>query len=262
MFERYREFEMISMRPTLGDPSVPLEEKQRLLDELQQAHPSYSWIGATDVNGKVVAAAQGLLAGADVSQRPWFANAFRKQFVGDVHDAKLLASKLSNPSGEPMRFVDVAFPYHDAAGNVAGILGAHINWQWADEVQRTALAKMGAQPGVQTFIVATDGTIILAPKGTLGTTLALKNIGADRDERENVTVERWPDGGNYVWGYSRTNGFQSYPGLGWRVVVRQSADEALAPAKALRDRIIWSGLAVALLCLAFGFAPRGKLSRT
>ena len=33
MFERYREFELISSRPTLGDPAVPLAEKQRLLDE-------------------------------------------------------------------------------------------------------------------------------------------------------------------------------------------------------------------------------------
>lgn len=261
MYERYREFQLISMRPTLGDPAVPVVEKQRLLDELQARHASYSWIGATDVDGKVVAAAQGLLSGVDVSKRPWFTNALRGQYVGDVHEAKLLATKLPNPTGEPLRFVDIAFPYREAGGSVAGILGAHIDWRWADEVQRSILAKSGAKAGVETFIVADDGTIILGPKGSVGSQLALQKTVGAREGAESVTIEGWPDGGAWLAGYSRTRGFESYPGLGWSVIVRQSAEDALAPSKALRNNILVSGFAVALICLVFGLAMSRRLTR-
>lgn len=254
MFERYREFQLFSMKPTLGDPAVPTEEKQRLLDQMRQAHSTYAWIGATDPRGKVVAAAQGLLVGADVSGRPWFTNALQERYVGDVHDAKLLASKLPNPSGEPLRFVDIAFPYRDPSGAIAGVLGAHILWSWADEVQRSVLTRHGAElDGVQTFVVASDGTVVLGPKGTIGGTLRVR--GGDADSSA-ATVERWPDSGHFIAGYSRTRGFQSYPGLGWSVVVRQPAATALKPSISLGRQVMWSGFGLALLCLAFGFAPR------
>ena len=259
MFERYREFELISMAPTLGDPAVPAAEKQRLLDEVKSRHAAYSWIGATDTAGKVVAAAEGLLAGADVSKRPWFVNAFNKIYVGDVHDAKLLASKLPNPTGDPIRFVDIAFPYLDPAGNVAGILGSHINWQWADQVQRSIVERGGAHATVETLIVSTDGTIILGPKNTLGSKLRVQAPASGHTA--SVKIESWPDGGRHLTGYSRTRGFESYPGLGWAVIVRQSADEALAPAQSLRNRVLLSGFAVAILCLVFGYAMPRRLSR-
>ena len=253
MFERYREFQLISVRPTLADPAVPLAEKQRLLEQIQQAHADYSWIGATSIEGTVLAAAHGLLVGADVSQRPWFANALQGKYVADVHEAKLLAAKLPNPGGEPLRFVHVAFPYRDAAGRIAGILGAHINWAWAEDVQRSVMSRSGAH-GTTVFIVAHDGEVLLGPKGTVGASLELKPTGGDR-----FTIERWSEGSDYVLGTSRTRGFQSYPGLGWAVIVRQDASEALAPAKALRTQVLWGGLAIAGLCLAFGLAA-GKPS--
>ncbi|HEX2829411.1 MAG TPA: cache domain-containing protein [Burkholderiales bacterium] len=258
MFALYREFQLLSTKPTLGDPAIPVEEKQRLLDQMQRTHPAYAWIGATDRQGKVIAAAQGLLVGADVSQRPWFANALQERYVGDVHEAVLLASRLPNPDGEPLRFVDIAFPYHDPAGNIAGILGAHLLWSWADGVHRAVLARHAAGlEGVQVFIAAGDGTVVLGPKGTVGGLLRVR--GGDGDGSV-ATVERWPDAGRFVAGYSRTRGFQSYPGLGWSVVVRLPAAIALAPSVSLGRRVMWSGFALALLCLAFGFAPR-SLSR-
>ena len=249
MFERYSAFYMLSTRPTLGDPAVAATEKQRLLDEMRHTHSSYAWIGATDVSGKVVAAAQDLLTGADVSQRPWFVNALKGRYVGDVHEAKLLAAKIPNPSGEPLRFVDIAFPYRDATGEIAGVLGAHINWTWADEVQRSVLSRHPAG-GAETLIIANDGTVILGPKSSIGTTLP-----AAHGTRAQSA------GDDYLAGASRTRGFQSYPGLGWTVIVRQPLDAALASAKTLARQVLWSGFGVAFVCLLFGFAMPRRFSR-
>lgn len=257
MFERYREFQLLSERPTLGDPGVPLAEKQRLLDEMKRTHGAYAWIGATDASGKVVAAADGLLAGADVSQRPWFRNALNNSYVGDVHDAKLLAAKLPNYTGEPLRFVDIAFPYRDPSGKIVGILGAHVHWSWANEIQRSVVARYVDQGPLETFIVASDGTVVLGPADSVGKTLSVRRAAGTRE----VVVD-WGDGASYVTGYSPTRGFQSYPGLGWSVVVRQPTAVALAPARAASRQVMWIGCGLALLCLVFAVAMPRPLGRS
>jgi hypothetical protein len=115
MFERYREVQLVADNSGIGDPGIPLKRKQRLLDDIQETYAYYAWFGMTDTAGRVVAAAQGVLAGADISQRPWFIKAMSgTSNIGDLHDAKLLAKMLPDyAAGGPLRFIDIAFPYHD-----------------------------------------------------------------------------------------------------------------------------------------------------
>ncbi|HSX70015.1 MAG TPA: GGDEF domain-containing protein, partial [Pseudomonas sp.] len=95
-------------------------EIRTLLDRLQQEIPSIAWIGFTDPYGKVLASSNGILEGVSLAQRPVYIQGYRGLFIGDVHEAVLLAKLLPVQEGEPRRFVDVAFPYMDAAGKPAG----------------------------------------------------------------------------------------------------------------------------------------------
>ncbi len=260
MFERYREMQIIATRPTLGDPSISIAEKQALLEQVQR-FASYSWIGVTDLKGHVLAATGGLLVGADVSKRPWFFNALRSIHIGDVHDAKLLADKLPNPSGEPVRFVDVAFPYRDRDGRIVGVVGAHMSWKWAEEVDRSVITTMVAKGGIEGFIVAQDGTILLGPKNMIGSKLLRPVGGATGSGNDRSAVERWPDGKDYLVGFSRTRGARTYPGLGWSVIVRQDVSEAFAPVRELHTKVLWSGFAIALLFTLFGLVGAEHITR-
>src|SRR5690606_6796327 len=127
----------------LVSQNISPKQKQQVLDARQESYDYYAWIGLTDMQGKVQVATRALLEGADVSQRPWFQNALEGIHVGDVHDAKLLAKLLPTVDGDPERFVDVAFPYHDDQGKPAGVLGVHLSWQWAREIERSIFEPIG-----------------------------------------------------------------------------------------------------------------------
>jgi PAS domain S-box-containing protein len=252
MFERFRETQLLAQRPELGDPRVDPMEKRRILDAVQDTYPLYAWIGMTDTQGKVLVSTKGILEGADVSKRPWYTNAVRDKPLGDVHEALLLASLLPNTGGEPKRFVDVAFPYHDPGGKVVGILGVHLSWKWAREVERSVLRSVAQRRKVEVFIVARDGTVLMGSADMQGKKLSLASLTRAATNRNDFVVERWPDGMEYLVGFSKSKGYETYPGLGWTVLVRQSAEEAFLPAWEIQSRVLWIGIGIALLFSLIG----------
>ncbi len=236
MFERYREVQLLAQRPDMGAAAAPAA-RRATLELHQRSYPHYAWIGVTGRDGRVLAATGALLQDFDVSQRPWYRNAQAGTFVGDVHDAVLLAKLLPAPTTEAQRFVDLAFPLADGSG----VLGAHLSWQWARELERSVIEPASAHRSVQAIIVDRNGKVLLGPEGLLAKTLPLPSQG------NGYQVERWPDGVDYLVGYAHTRGHSAYPGLGWTVLVRQSVDTAWSPVRALQKRAWWLGVAMAAL---------------
>mgnify|MGYP000542203309 CR=1 FL=1 len=268
MYVRYREVKLLAQRRDLLPGGGTLEQRRAVLDSIQQSYEYYDWIGMADVDGRVEVAGRGLLEGANVAQRPWFRNAQKGIHVGDVHEALFLAKLLPRQGGEPRRFVDVAFPYKDAEGKTIGVLGAHLSWQWARSVERSVIAPLATRGKVDALIVGADGTVLLGPSSVQGKKLDLPSLRAAQRQDAGNLVERWPDGVSYLVGFSRSRGFEAYPGLGWTVLVRQAELEAFAPARALRQRALWSGVGLALVFSLVGVIlaryitrPLGRLVR-
>jgi hypothetical protein len=159
MFERYREVSLIAQLSELR-PDEPQALRRRALERVQASYGYYSWIGVAGMDGKVQVSARGLLEGGDVSRRPWFGNALKGIHAGDVHEAVLL-SKLLPRQEEPWRFVDVAFPVKDEDGTVRGVLGAHLSWQWARDVERSIMAGIARRRQVEALIVDAGGKVLL-----------------------------------------------------------------------------------------------------
>ncbi|TQK08072.1 ATP-binding protein [Herbaspirillum sp. SJZ107] len=246
MFERYREVGLIARRHDLG-ADVPLARRRETLERVQASYGYYSWIGLAGIDGRVQVAARGMLEGADVSRRPWFDDALKGDHVGDVHDAVLLA-KLLPHQAEPWRFVDVAFPYLDERGNTVGVLGAHLSWQWARDVERSVMAGVGARSNVEALIVDAAGSVLLGPPDSAGRKLSLPSLELARSQLGNgYVVERWPDGKSYLVGYARGHGYADYPGLGWTVLVRQEVLDAYGPVRRLREYGLIAGVLLAAL---------------
>ncbi|MCG2583959.1 ATP-binding protein [Massilia sp. TS11] len=260
MFERYREVRLMAERAEMRPGHVRPAEQRRLLDQLRDTYPYYAWIGIATLDGKVLAATGGLLEGADISQRPWFGNAQKGVYLGDVHEAVKLAKLLPNASGEPLRFVDVAFPVQDDEGKVVAVLGAHLSWQWAREVEQSIMEPVAQRLQAESLVAGTDGSALLASPG-MPANVASQASFAAAGKKTGYLVERWPDGRSYVVGYSRSQGFASYPGLGWVSLVRQDIDAAYAPLRALQWRVLLIGLAVALLFSALGVWLSRAISR-
>ena len=124
----------------------------------------FAWIGFADVDGKVVASTGGLLQGKSVAARPWFKQGLQHVAVGDVHEAVLLSSLLTQRANdEPYRFVDIAVPVRDAAGKLLGVLGGHLNWDWAGNLIKDVEANDGNADSTLS-IISKDGVVLLGPQ--------------------------------------------------------------------------------------------------
>lgn len=255
MFERYREMQILSELPLLHDPNYSQTSKRTLLEQLQRTYPYNAWIGLTDAQGKVLASTGGILEGKSVAARPIFQQGLQGLFVGDVHDAVILAQLLPNPDGEPLRFLDLSAPVKDDQGRVQGVIATHLSWKWTEEVQSSLLEPMEQHRQTEFFVLNAEGKVLLGPSGLQGKTLTLPSVQAARANENRYVMETWPDEGNFVTGFAASQGYREYPGLGWLVLVRQKADLALAPAHLLQNQVLGLGAT-----LGIGFALLSWLS--
>lgn len=259
MFERYREVSLIAQLRELR-PDVPAAQRRAALERVQATYGYYSWIGVAGMDGRVQASARGVLEGVDVSKRPWFGNALKGIHAGDVHEAVKLVSFLPKRS-EPWRFVDVAFPVVED-GAVRGVLGVHLSWEWARDVERSVMAGIARRRHVDALIVDTGGKVLLGPQDVAGKQLRLASLKAAHGEtRWGYLEEPWPDGKSYLVGYARGRGYGDYPGLGWTVLVRQEVGDAYAPVRQLREYGLASGVLAALLFSLAGVALARRITR-
>lgn len=260
MFERYRDLQILANLDAIRQPDDDLDAKRTLLETLQKTYPNYAWLGLTDADGKVLASTGGLLEGQSAAQRPWFQVGQTQPFVGDVHEALLLEKLLSNPTGEPLRFVDVATPVLDKQGQLQGVLSAHLSWEWAKEVTETLLAPQSERSRVEILVLSQDGTVLLGPPSLQGEILPLVVREKSRTRRSGYFVEAWPSQGKFVTGFASTQGYLSYPGLGWIVLVRQPFARAIAPAHQLQVQVFGWGLLFGGLFSVLGWLSARRVS--
>lgn len=243
MANRIAEVEVLSGLPVftqIENPSIP----RAAIDRLQEKLPIFSWVGIIDLTGTVVAGTGGILEGKSIGHRPVFQEGIAGGFVGDVHDAVMLASLIPNPSGEPVKFVDISLPIRGTDGAPNGVFAAHLSWQWARSVERRLLRERGSDGNVGLYVVAADSSILLGPDRSMhGTNLNLLSIDDAASGSKGWRVETWSDGQDYLVGYAKADGEGVFDGLGWVVLARQPLLEAYAPVR----QMVWQIAALGLI---------------
>lgn len=259
MAERYREIgtivDMDLLRPVWENDVNALRD---VLDGLQRSFTDYAWIGFARADGTVVAATKGMLEGQSVAQRPWFVAGKQKPFVGDVHEAVLLA-KLLGPraDAEPFRFVDVAYPVRNATGDVIGVLGAHLSWDWATDIRRSLISPESHFAQADVSILDEKGKVLLG-RGLNTVMLTPEQLAAIRAKPTGSGLSYGTDADEWLTGYALGRGYRDYPGLGWIIVARLPATVANAPVRDLVGSIlaVGTGLGIVSLFVAWWLANR------
>lgn len=249
---------LLGMQALTNDTNTDVLREQ--LERLQDNHNVVSWIGFTDQEGTIQAATGGILEGVSIAQRPVFIEGQQQLWIGDVHEAVLLAQLLPSPSGEALKFVDIATPVYDPNGVFHGVLAVHLSWEWAEYVQQSMLSPSSQQHSAEMLLLAGDGTVILGPKTLLGQPLdSLEHMPAPGDTSPQWAIETWPNGERFVTGYTRSSGFENFPGLGWVAVSRQPVASAFAPVEKLQAAIMGTGLLLALLLAMVGWVIASRM---
>ncbi|HSM81590.1 MAG TPA: cache domain-containing protein, partial [Nodosilinea sp.] len=265
MYIYYQEIQTLASLEEMRSHLRPNAQKQVLLDRLQEAYSDFAWIGLADTQGTVMASTQGLLTGADVSQRPWFIEGQAHANVQDVHPAKLLAPLLPSPSSDPLRLVDVTAPVLDDAGQLVGVLGGHLYWQWATTLRDNLLQPLHDYRQVEIQILSRTGDVLLGAGRSTdddSAPLNLSDLGSFQAAQRgqiNAQVEPWMGSHSTLTGYAPTQGYRSYPGLGWVVLVHQPTQEAFATARSIKHSMYLWGIALGLVGGALSWYIAGQM---
>ncbi|WP_341916202.1 sensor domain-containing diguanylate cyclase [Ferrovibrio terrae] len=231
-----------------------------VLERLQDSYPDYAWIGFVKLDGTVVAATKGMLEGLSVAQRPWFIGAKDKPFVGDVHEALLLA-KLLGPraDNEPFRFVDVAYPVRDAGGTIIGVIGAHLSWDWASDVRQSVLPLDGRFATADISILDMNGRVLLG-KRVNTVMLSPEQLAAMRARPSGSGLAYGDNPAQWLTGYAVSKGYRDYPGLGWIVVAQLPIAVAHEPIRDLVGSILLVGAVLGIIGVLIAFWLSGRLA--
>ncbi|MBC2768908.1 sensor domain-containing diguanylate cyclase [Pusillimonas minor] len=251
--ERKRAIVVLSQAPSLLEKSLDDDAIQGLLEDLQDAYPDYAWVGVADAKGTVRSAANDMLEGKSVANRPWFIEGIKGPHLGDLHEAVLLAQMLPNHSNEPLRFVDFAAPIIDNNGNTLGVLATHAQWSWVTSLIESTVSTGSLSDGIEVFVINSQNEI-LYPYAKIGKLTVPDLSGAGQ------TPVVWADGGLFLTSTSAVSPNTSTQ-LGWKVVVRQPVELALAPVEQLRKRLALFGLLVVAIAMLVAYILARRTSR-
>lgn len=236
MHELWQDIEGMSHIVRLKDP----DEIRRQFTLLSQVDRRYTWIGVADVEGKVIAASQGMLVGESVAERPWFRRGLNGPAATDVHAAVLL-EKLLPATSEPRRFVDFSAPIKNEQGAVIGVIGAHFDWK----IVTDSIQAVRGQ-GVDALLVSRDRVVLSGPKELQGTTLSQGSAVAAGQGASISLRERWQDGKDYMTAVIPSIHFNDMPRFGWSLIVRADLNTVLDPTRSIA-RAFWTMLGGGLL---------------
>ena len=259
MLERYREIEFAASLSPLTNPNSTKEEKRAFLEKLKNKHKHHEWIGYALPDGTVEAGTNGYLEGKNVKARPWHPNGLKGGYIGDVHDALLLAKLLPNNSGEAIYFTDVAFPVKDSEGKVLGVLCTHLMWQWTRDVIRS----IQKENSVDIFLLSNDGLILVGPNQNERKNIAELSFNVANEFKNKTSSYKlidWKLGQNYLTAHTISNGFDEYKGFGWKVIVRQDVNSAFLDSKINSNKIILISLTISILAAIIGIVFDNKIT--
>jgi len=245
--ERMREVRLLSKRSELvhSELDAPIIEQQ--LNLVKENYPYYAWIGIANADGKVTAAAGELLKGQSVEQRPWFHKGLEGDYIGDAHEAVLLAKELPNETpDEPLRFVDFASPIYSPDGEVRGVVATHALWSWVRDVVQNFLPDDNSHQSIDALILNQQGQIIHPFDAIEDVTLP-----TDFPEAGQFSSLLW-SGKSYLTSVESVDG-NDEKGLGWQIVIRQPQEIALKNVSDLQRTIIIAGLAVVLIAVFLSY---------
>lgn len=242
MQELWQDVEGMVRVVRLQDP----EEIRRQLTLLSQVDRRYTWIGVANVEGKVIAASQGMLEGASVAERPWFRRGLNGPTAVDVHEAVLLA-KLLPATQEPRRFVDFSAPIKNDQGAVIGVIGAHFDWNMVKETIQTIRGQ-----GVDALLVSRERLVLSGPEHLQGTRLSEGSAVAAGQGRSIALRERWQDGKEYMTAVIPSIQVKDMPSFGWSLIARADVNTVLDPTRSIAQAfwmLLGAGALVALVLL-------------
>ncbi|PAW65634.1 MAG: hypothetical protein B9S34_10470 [Opitutia bacterium Tous-C1TDCM] len=238
-------------------------ELRRALEAARPGIPDCDWLGFVGPHGQVVAATGGLFERTDLSLRPWFRGGRERPYAGGPREVPALTRALPPAAGgeTATHFLDFSAPVADVHGRAAGVLVAHVRWNWARDIVLSVVPETLARSGLAVTLYHPGGEVLL-DTGASGWTQPLELPPLPEARKFRGAMRETPAGSApYVTGYFRHRGIRDANGVGWLTTVRQTEARAYAPVAALQRTLAGWGLALCALVSAGTWAVAGRHAR-
>src|SRR6266487_1590567 len=260
LYERYHHIQTLAHAPALERHDVAAISLY--LDRVKKNYPIYQWLGVTNATGRIVAATDSRSVGRDWNGRPWF-RAVRQQGGVDVQDAQVLEES------DGIQVVAFTAPIPGPQGTFQGAVTALVRLPLLEDVFITTMQAFQLQwPDVGPLewqFMTRDGDVIvdsllrqeghlnlklLALPSALFTGSAQPGYVEEQHLRRHVPV---------VTGYAQTEGYGTFTGLHWRILVRMDRSTILMPIRTVLRMLGLAGIVVVLPLLGVLLWTTGRL---
>ncbi len=214
------------------------------LIRLQQSSDRYSLLLGLNTQGLIVASSNPNVIGQDLSSQipSWNKSSDRPIFMSDLHYDSLLNTHTVT--------VTTAITDSETHTDTLGYLSARLSWdaitKWMQDIHITLegqspldyailLNQHGKVIGVPKFLESQAHQLILQDswlqQGSLATAQGISG-------RQGFLLESDRDGREVLVGYAGSQGYETFAGLGWTMLIVQDKHKAFAPVNTLRDSLL------------------------
>lgn len=240
-----------------ADIRTPIWRDQ--MQRLKISTHAYVWIGVTDEKGRVEVASDGLLEGVSIASRGVFINGKDGLWFGSLHPPVALRDPLAiRGLRVPEQLADIAMPVYDTQGLSRGVIAAHLDASFFDQLREQVLGPTEARRVLDLALVDDSGRVLIGNRPRVSDSEWNLLLASPEDKTQEVQDDK---GESYILARSAIQPRDSELRTPWQVVGFQPLSAALAPVDQLqRSLITWGGMATLLLGLA-GFAVSRYLAR-
>jgi methyl-accepting chemotaxis protein len=254
LFERYGDAQAFAYHPSFrGSP----EQIQQAANHFVRNYGCYDLILVADRDGSIIGASTvtfdgkpldtKALLGRKVRGEPWFEDCVSGKippgatFCGDLAEDRLVA-EVYGGRGLALNF---AVPIRDEAGEIVGVLSNRANWGRTISrlVQDHSKTKQDLGEPVTVNVINRQGLLLEDPdrEAVLRFNLAENGLQAAqraiRGESGVTTEQHTRRKVDQLNAFAASKGWESYPGHGWSVLIRQDRDLAYASVVQMRNFI-------------------------
>ncbi|MDM0045920.1 histidine kinase [Variovorax dokdonensis] len=249
----------VSVVATMLSEDVQSSDSNRLrrsLEAVRRSVPDLIWLAVTDADGFIVGATDEAVVGQNIYQHAWASQGLDAAWIEEGRSPR-------------EHFLKLTAPVSNADGAIVGVVAAHINWRWVQQM----VASIRASPG-QWLLIDRDGVVRDGPPALVGQrwreagdpltpfdprVAGLGNDGSDLPSR--IQVRRLLNNQPYIIATPPLAPGGTLRRLGWQVVVIEPVETLAAFASAIEWRIT---LVLSLLGLGIalaGVAAARRLTR-
>ncbi len=231
----------------------------KVLDSLKINFDGFSWIGYASSDGVILAATDSLGIGSDVSSYPFYQYGLRSRYISDEEENYIFAQNIFSNTGFYSKFITLSVPVYSSDDKITGVICAYVNWDWVNDFIDSFVMSFKSNTNLDILIVSSKNNVIYGSEPLVGTIIKSESIKKSRYHLNSWLIETFDDNIKYLTGYTRSDGYADYNGLGWTILVRQPFDSAFSSTYTLLYIILFVSVIFTVLFSAVGWYFAGLL---